>query len=483
MRLKTEDIARICAGTVLDGPLDADISSICWDSRTAQPGCMYIAFVGEVQDGHNFCLEAVRSGARAVLISRTPGVQTQLALDKAGACTILVDDTLEAMTQLARAWRQELRGKVIALTGSSGKTTTKNMVRDVLAHAGTVVATVANQNNELGVPATLLAAELDTDFVVVEMGMRGLGQLAELCEFVLPDAALVTNVGTSHMELLGSQDAIARAKAEPFSYLVEGQGTAFVNASDPFAEKLLEYGTIEQRCISLVAFDGSGDDEPHTLLGKPASVYASNVSYDALGMPSFTLHTPKGSAECVLQIAGAHNVHNALAAAALGVWAGLDAQTIAEALHGSAPAAGRQQLRRATSGALIVDDSYNANPDSMAASLETFARMDVAGSRIAVLGDMLELGDYEDEGHARIGSLAAQSGLDLLMCVGPRSERIAQAAKQAGMSEDSIICVDDAEAALACLVPMLHANDALLVKASHSVGLETIVKGLVDKLV
>lgn len=478
MLLSAEQIAAYCKGKILGGSPAAMVHGISWDSRDISPNCLYIALPGNKVDGHDFCFDAACSGAVAVLVSRVPDGQTQQALLQAGTTIIQVENTQDALAALAAAWRAHLKGNVIALTGSSGKTTTKNLVRDVLSAAGSVVATRANQNNELGVPATLLAAEEDTSFVVVEMGMRGQGQISELCAIAKPAVALVTNVGTSHMELLGSRGAIAKAKAEIFLNLDAQDGVAFINARDDMRDALISYGGLDARSVPIIFFDGSGAVPQAKEL--TAYVYATDVEFDEAGHASFMLHTPQSYAPCTLQLAGQHSVYNAMAAAAVGFYYGLDAPTIAQALAHSLPERGRQAVIELAGDVRVVDDSYNANPDSMLASLATFQRMQVARKRIAVLGTMAELGTYEEEGHALVGRTAAESGLDMLVCVGTTAQIIARAAETAGLSGERIICVSDAEEALACLEGKLAAGDCVLVKASHSVGLDRLVKGLVD---
>ena len=482
MLLRLADIAQYCEGEILCGSGEQMVHGLSWDSRCITPNCLYVALQGERVDGHDYCGDAAHAGAAAVLVSRELDTPTMEVLNEADTGAIRVADTAAALTALAAAWRARLQGQVIALTGSSGKTTTKNLVRDVLAKAGTVVATQGNQNNELGVPATLLAADETTDYVVVEMGMRGLGQIAELCAFVRPAAALVTNVGTSHMELLGSRDAIAQAKAEIFASLEPGAGVAFVNASEDMLDALLSYGNTIERGIQTVFFDGSGSD-PESYVGHKPSVYASDITYDAAGNPRFIIHTETSQASCALHLAGAHNVHNALAAAALGDYYGLTAAQIAEALGASVPVEGRQTVLETAQGATVIDDSYNANPDSMCASLAAFRAREVAGKRLAVLGDMGELGPYSEEGHALVGREAAASALDTLICVGMLAKGIAKAAQDAGMDARAIVCVEDAAAALEAVAPLVANGDCVLVKASHSVGLDAVSKGLVNACV
>lgn len=474
MHLNIEQIQQAVDGRVIAAycGLDAPVEGIEWDSRQVAPGNLYVALPGERVDGHDFVPAAFEAGAAAVLISHPLADEAIGAAQEAGGAIIFVRDTYQAVTDLARVWRAHMTGTVIALTGSSGKTTTKNLVRDVLSSKLSVVATRANQNNELGVPRTLLNASADTRVTVVEMGMRGRHQLDRLCEFVEPDMAVVTNVGTSHIELLGSRENIARAKSEPVASLPAG-GTAFLNASDDFTDFICAEAKTAERGVRVIRYCGTGSQNG------AAQVYADDVVLDADGRPTFTLHTPAGQARVSLDLRGVHNVHNACAAAAVAWKLGFTPEETAAALAGARAESGRQDVLHTSGGVTVVDDSYNANPDSMAASLAMFAALAVEGRRIAVLGDMGELGDYSREGHRQVGCRAAESGLDRLICVGPLSRDIAAAAEGEGFPADSIVCVADARQALDVLDGTLVSGDAVLVKASHSTGLENVVKGLI----
>ena len=492
MLLSLEEIAQACGGRLVApegasdaGPADVRLNAISWDSREVGPGGLYVALPGERVDGHDFVGAAEKAGAAAALVTREV---------EAGIPLVVVDDAAAALVEVARCWRGHLAGTVVGLTGSTGKTTTKNLVRDVLSHAGSVVATKANQNNELGVPNTLLAADADTDFTVVEMGMRGTGQIAELCEFAQPDWGLITNVGESHIELLGSRENIAHAKAELLCALPDGRGIAFVNAADDYAAELCRHAKLRERGVACVFFEGgdarSHEEELGIFRNGDPYVWAGDVVLDEEGRPSFTLHAANfarigkpeadGEAPCSMALRGLHNVSNACSAAAAGLAAGLSLGECARALAEAQPERGRQQLFHAAAGFAVVDDAYNANPDSMRASLSTFAAMDVAGRRIAVLGDMLELGDFSRECHERVGRMAQAAALDELVCVGELSRHIAAAAQEAGMDAESIRVVADAAAALEELKGLVAPGDAVLVKASHSIGLDRVVEGLVS---
>lgn len=467
------------------------MTGVTWDSREVQPGWLYVALPGERVDGHDFVESALRAGATGALVMQAPGHAAMLLAREMGAALIEVANTASAITDLARAWRGHLHGRVIALTGSVGKTTTKNLLRDVCAAHGSVVATKANQNNELGVPRTLLAAEPETDTVVVEMGMRGRGQIASLVEFVRPDWGLITNVGESHIELLGSRENIARAKAELFAGLPAGTGHAFVNAADDFAVACVKEGALAERSVACTAFDGTaGARADFAVMEQEGAhlasrVWAEGIALDDEGRPRFTLCAEgfDGAIErtsCALALQGVHNVANACAAAAVGRALGLSLPVLAQVLGASVPESGRQEVLRARGGFTVINDAYNASPDSMRASLATFASQAVAGRRIAVLGDMGELGDYADACHRGVGQAAAEAHLDKLVCVGELAALIAEGAADAGMDPARIVGARTVADVLEELDGRLEPGDAVLVKASHFMGLNRVVEGLVS---
>lgn len=481
MRLSISKIAEYTSAAFLVEPssLDAEACGVTWDSREVKPGYVYVALPGERVDGHDFVEGAIRSGAVAALVMHEVPKSACEAAKEAGAALLQVKETAAAFTDLARGWRGHVQGKVIALTGSMGKTTTKNLVRDVLSTTYKTVATKANQNNELGVPRTLLEADADTEYVVVEMGMRGLGQLEELCSFVKPDISLITNVGECHMELLGSKENIARAKAEVLEALPDGKGVAVLNAADSFCAKQCDWTKLEERGVKTFLYDGSGA----CASGLPAAeltAYATDIKLDEEGHPAFTLHLPDGAHACALTLRGAHNAHNACAAAALGWACGVSADAIVAGLGASQAESGRQEVIRAQSGITVINDAYNANPDSMCASLALLNSMKVEGRRYAVLGDMGELGDFTQEGHEKAGAYVASSSLNCLLCVGELSRFIAQAALREGFPAQQVHQMASREEALAYLKEHMVPGDAVLVKASHSMELDRIAKGLLN---
>ena len=470
MRFTVSEAARAAGGSIsIPGAgQDTEITSLTWDSRTVEPGSMYACLAGERVDGHSFAAAAVRAGAVCVLAEHALDDAMLEELKAAGAALVSV--------ALARAWRAHLAGRVIGITGSTGKTTTKNLVRDVLSRCGSVCATKGNQNNELGVPNTVLAADADTDNVIVEMGMRGLGQLDELCAFVRPNCGLVTNVGESHIELLGSRDNIARAKAELLRALPAG-GMAFVNAANDMTPQLIAFAGLDARGVTCVLYDGTADAACRRAgltsadAQRPA-VWSEDVVLDAQGCPRFTLCAANFAGSdrvrrtpCALSLRGMHNVSNACSAAAVGLAAGMTIEEVACALGHAQPEAGRQEVLEAAGGFTVVNDAYNANPDSMRASLSTFAALDVSAARIAVLGDMGELGAFAEQLHGEVGAFAASCGLDRLVCVGELARTIAAFAERAGMPRNRIVCVPDGAAALADVRACVRPGDAVLVKA------------------
>ncbi|MEE8722875.1 MAG: UDP-N-acetylmuramoyl-tripeptide--D-alanyl-D-alanine ligase [Eggerthellaceae bacterium] len=495
MELSAEQILHAVYGRYLVEPRDADalVRGITWDSREISPECLYVALPGARVDGASFVASAVADGAAGAIVEHDLDDAALSAARDAGAFVILVDDAAESVTNLACAWRSHLSGRVIGITGSTGKTTTKNLVRDVLATSFSTVATKANQNNELGVPRTVLNAASDTEAVVVEIGMRGAGQITSLCTFVQPQWGLITNVGESHIELLGSRENIAHAKSEMFSALPDETGVAFVNAADDFAPMTVSYAQLAERHVACVLFDGTPDAAEHIARftaqrDRCPAVWAEDIALDDTGRPSFTLCASGFGAfgqtddvvraVCALELRGVHNVSNACSAAAVGYAAGIPLVDCARALKAARPESGRQSIVATESGITVIDDAYNANSDSMRAALSTLSALSVSGKRVAVLGDMGELGSFAEDCHRRVGAYAAKHA-DVLVCVGELARSIADAAREAGMPAERVHAFDTCDEALAFLKKTLVSGDAVLVKASHFMEFGRIVEGLV----
>ncbi len=377
------------------------------DTRTPEQGGLFVAVAGEHVDGHDFARAAHDAGAAAVLGSRETDVPT-----------VVVDDVVHALGVLARHVLDQLPDTlVLAMTGSQGKTGTKDYLAHVLGEAGETVATRGNFNNELGVPLTVLRATPDTRYLVVEMGARGIGHVAHLCTIAPPTIAAVLNVGTAHIGEFGSREAIAQAKGELVAAL-PADGTAVLNADDPLVAAMAAHTS-----ATVVTF---GHDEA-------AGVAVTDVTSDDLGRLSFELvHRGAGATVHLAQI-GSYQWRNAAAAAAMALTAGLDLDAVADSLGDAVPASRwRMELSERPDGLVVINDAYNANPESMEAALETLAGIGSRSGRrtLAVLGEMFELGPGSPAAHARVGSYAASAGIDVLVTVGAAADAMATAYEQ-----------------------------------------------------
>jgi UDP-N-acetylmuramoyl-tripeptide--D-alanyl-D-alanine ligase len=381
-----------------------------------------------------------------------------------GTSIVRVVDALEAVQALASYHRGRLFCPVIGVTGSTGKTTTKDFLVSVLSRRFKVVATAGNQNNDLGVPLTIFEAGADTDALIVEMAMRGAGQIARLARIASPTVGLITNVGTSHIELLGSQDAIAHAKGELVAS-VPSNGAVFLNGDDAFSEMIAKTSMAP---VTYYGYCGG------------CTVTAEGVEVDMMSLPSFDLVVGENRAHVRLCVPGRHNVYNALAAAAVAMHLGMSAGEIAVGLEEARAGDMRMQSFETASGITVINDAYNANPTSMRAAVETLAGMTAATKRVAVLGDMAELGSLTELAHFRIGEDVARLGIDVLVTVGERARHIADGARAAGMNDETIRpCAAVAEAG-EVLDDVVDPGDVVLVKASRVMGLEAVVEGLVE---
>ncbi|MGN0078544.1 MAG: UDP-N-acetylmuramoyl-tripeptide--D-alanyl-D-alanine ligase [Coriobacteriales bacterium] len=441
------------------------VTGISWDSRSVQPGDLFMALPGERVDGNDYVAAAIGAGAAMVVCTREPGANA-LAIAGEFACPLaVVQDGVEALSNLAAYWRTTLRCVVVGVTGSTGKTSTKDLLLAVLGQRYRTHATKGNYNNELGIPYTVLTAPEDAEVLVVEMGMRGFGQIAAGCRIARPDVAVVTNVGVCHMELLGSRANIARAKGEMVAAL-EPTGMAVVNADDDMTQELLESAGAFERELRVMRFGCSED----------ADVRAEQAELDADGCARFMLRLGEEEPfEVQLGMPGAHNVMNALAAAAVGSYLGESPQQIAAGLAQAGASKMRMELARTETGLTVINDAYNANPDSMRAALSTLAAMDCPGRRVAVLGDMGELGEDEAALHRQVGQAAAGSPLSLLLCAGPLAANIAAGAREAGaaFAVEEVAGIDEA---VAFLKGWLQPGDTVLVKASRFMGFERIAE-------
>jgi UDP-N-acetylmuramoyl-tripeptide--D-alanyl-D-alanine ligase len=413
-----------------------------YDSRAIGPGGLFLAFAGERVDGHDFGAAARDAGAVAAIGQRPlPELPT-----------VVVDDPLVAVALLARSVADRLTGTtVVGLTGSSGKTTTKDHIAQVLAHHGTTVATKGTGNNELGHPYTVLKAGADTKYLVLELGARGIGHIRDLCQVAPLNIGVVLNVGVAHIGEFGSQDAIAQAKGE----LVEGlpaDGVAVLNADDPRVRAMSD------RTRARVMLVGEAED---------AEIRATDVVLDERGRPAYTLRTPDGSVAVRLAVTGRHQVGNTLAAAAVGLAAGMSLDDVARALADlRLVSTRRMDVFDRADDVTVIDDSYNANPASTAVALQALTTLGDGRRRIAVLGYLAELGEHEQAGHEEVGELAARLGVDRLIVIGDAAP-IHRGACSVEAWEGSSVTVPDQDGAIALLRTELRAGDVVLVKGSR----------------
>jgi UDP-N-acetylmuramoyl-tripeptide--D-alanyl-D-alanine ligase len=459
-------LAEVTGGEILLGPSVTMVNGLAIDSREVEPGAAFVALAGDRADGHAFAAEALAAGARALIVTRDDESIRQ-AIDAQGRpeiALVRVADAGAAIDALASWHRGRLQCPVIGITGSTGKTTTKDFLASVLRTRMRTVATAGNRNNELGVPLTVMDAGAETEALVVEMAMRGIGQIEALCRIARPVAGLVTNVGVSHMEVLGSEEAIASAKGELVRAIPE-TGRVFLNGDDAWSAHLAE--------SSAAAVTTYG-------LGGGADVRAVDVAVAPDGTPSFTLVCAQGEAEVKLPVPGRHNVYNALAAAAVGLYLELALEDVVTGLETATFSKWRMETFASASGLTVINDAYNANPTSMQAAISALGDVPTQGRRIAVLGDMAELGSLAELAHFQLGEFVARASVDVLVTVGERARHIADGALIGGMSAEHVRgCVDATEAS-EVLDDLLEPGDTVLVKASRVMGLESVVERIMD---
>ena len=476
--MTARDIARDTRASVLldgDRPVDGEVVV---DSRKAAEGSLFVAFAGERVDGNAYLAPAARAGAAVVVASAEPSAEALAAAREAGCAVLRAegDDCEEFLLRLAAARRAaHPEWLVLAVTGSVGKTTTKEMLAAAVGAQRRCHATAGNLNSLIGLPLTVLSAPKDAEVLVCELGMNHAGEIARMSACCAPALACVTNVGTSHIGILGSRENIARAKAEIVSGMRahDGVGPELALAASGDFTPLIAEGFARPAGVGVTLVGGAAGSQ----------VRAEGVELDGEGRASFTVACADGWSRAVaLPLPGAHAVDDFLLALAL-VWrAGLDRDVAVGAIERMEPTAMRLDVLLAPSGARVIDDSYNAAPASMASALDVLARMTCEGRRIAVLGEMGELGEEAPRLHGYVGAYAAGSGVDMLVLVGGAlADEMAEAARTMGLSEDAICRLSSVDEALAVIGPVLAGGDLVLVKASRAAGLDRFVKGVVAR--
>jgi UDP-N-acetylmuramoyl-tripeptide--D-alanyl-D-alanine ligase len=443
------------------------IRRVCTDSRDVRPGDLFVALKGERFDGHQFVEAALQRGAIGLVVENRSGI-TSVAKSQASGRPVLlaVPDTLLAYQQLAAHHRRRFRIPVVAVTGSNGKTTTKDMVAHVLSERWTVLKTEGNLNNRIGVPQTLLGLRPRHQAAVVEMGVDHQGQTTRLGEIARPTIGLITNIGPDHLEFFGTVEASARAKGELLD-LLPLDGAAVLNADDA------HFGYLASRTRCRVVSFG---------LSRSAEVRATAVVADPRRGTAFRLTLPGRTrgARVILRAHGAHNLSNALAAAAVGHCLALSGAVIVRGLARFRPATMRSQVRR-WGDLRIINDCYNANPVSMKAAIDLLMHLGVGGRTMAVLGDMLELGPESPALHREVGAYLAERGVEYLIACGMLGRGFADGAREAGMGPDRVREAPDAPAAAAILTTMLRAGDVILVKGSRGMRMERVIEALPER--
>ena len=442
------EIADMCGG-VLQGPgASRTIRRISKDTRTLIPGDLYLALRGENHDGNLYAKTAAEKGAAGAILDATrPDLPDSFPV-------IYVENALSALHRLAAAWRDRLALKVACVTGSSGKTTTKEFTAAVLSPRYRVIKTEGNLNNHIGLPLSILSASITDDAAVWEIGMNHPGEIAPLARLARPDVAIITNIGVAHIEYMGSRQAIAAEKGA-LAQAVGSRGSVIVPAEDEFAVQ------IAQRTAAHVVTTGISS----------GSVTASNIEMSAEGC-RFTAHAGDEAVPASVSAPGEHMVRNALLAIAAGLALGLRLEECAEGLASARLAEGRL-TRRVLRGVTMLDDTYNANPDSMEAALDTLGALPVAGRRIAVLGRMGELGEHATAGYQRIGRNAARI-LDALIAVGSETIPLSETARAAGLKE--VHATEDTVEAAGLLRRLAQKGDVVLVKGSRAARMERVIE-------
>lgn len=454
--LSLRKIAEFAQGSLSAGDAGAMVSKVSTDSRTLQPGDLFVPLRGENFDGHKFVAQAGERGAVGAMVEEN----WKGAALKTFAL-IRVPDTLAAYQNLAANYRRSLPLKVIVITGSNGKTSTKDFVAATLSRGFRVTKTEGNFNNHVGLPQTMLAASASDEIAVWEIGMNHPGEIAALSKLAAPDVGIITNVGLAHIEFMGSREAIAAEKGA-LAEAVGAEGTVILNADDPYSQGITE----RTRAKVILAGIENG------------FVRATEVTQSSSGC-EFTILEGAHRCRAQLPVPGIHMVQNAMLAVAAGRTFGLSLEDCAAGLASSPLTKARLQIKE-INGIQFIDDSYNANPDSMKAALRTLVELDADGRRVAVLGQMSELGEESERRHREVGEAAAALGIDELIAVGATGAEMARAAQRAGL--EKCTSVAEAEEAAELLGGTTSPGDLILVKGSRSARMERVLEGFSRRL-
>ncbi|MBM3672406.1 MAG: UDP-N-acetylmuramoyl-tripeptide--D-alanyl-D-alanine ligase [Actinobacteria bacterium] len=452
--MSATEIAHVTGGTVLTSSGDARATSVTIDSRATKHGALFVA-LSAARDGHDFVDDSFEAGASIALVER------EVASTRRDVALVKVSNTVRALSALAHEARRLMRDVVVVgITGSAGKTATKNLTQAALARTHRVHASPASFNNEAGLPLTLLGAPDDVQVVVAEMGARFEHNIADLAKVAEPQVGVITHIGLAHAGHLGGRDGITRVKGELIEAL-PASGLAVLNGD---CDRSAELATLTSARVLRVGRAGTND------------VRTTDITLDADLQPRFTIETPWGTAAVALSVRGEHQVENAAQAAVVALELGAPLDDVILGLGDARGEAQRMELVRTPDGVIVLNDAYNSSPTSAAAAVRSLASLDASGRRIAVLGEMLELGDSAAVEHEAIGALAGAIGIDLVVAVGAYADSIA---KGASGTHTDVVTVADPVAASEVLAQEVRSGDAVLVKASRAIGLERVAEELV----
>ena len=456
LTLKISEVLEATGGQLISGSIETTVSGVSTDSRKISRGCLFIPLVGERFNGHDYINKALEEGAAAVLTQ-----QDESGLEN--RCFIRVDDTSGALRDIAAFYRKKFSIPFVGITGSVGKTSTKDMIACVVGSKLSVLKTEGNLNNEIGVPLTIFNLDKTYEAAVLEMGMSGAGEIGRLTAIIKPDVAVITNIGMSHIEKLGSRQNILKAKLEILEAL-NPDGLVILNGDDALLvgmKNLLKFRTV------LYGMDEGVDYRACNINSHGESGTFFDIT---LGGREYNIHIP---------VPGVHNVHNALAAVAVGCELGIPMEDIIKGIAGFSPSKMRMDII-SFNGMKIINDVYNASPNSMEAGINVLSEIDLKSRKTAVLGDMLELGEWAEKAHFDVGKYASAAGIELIIAVGINARFIADGAISAGHPGKQVKYFRSNTEALDYLQKNLNSGDVILVKGSRGMKMEEIVKGLTD---
>jgi UDP-N-acetylmuramoyl-tripeptide--D-alanyl-D-alanine ligase len=460
-QLNVREIRKAAGAVLVPGRREGEFRGVSTDSRLVAKGNLFVALVGEHFDGHDFLKTAVQAGATGVVIRRDR--QEKVAGLPADVAVLSVEDTLKALGDIAHYWRMKFKVPVVAITGSSGKTTTKEMAANILGQTKAVLKNEGNYNNLIGLPLTLFRLEARHEAVVLEMGTNRPGEIRRLTEIAEPDIGVVTNVGPAHLEGLKSLKMVREEKGDLFRTM-SGRGTAVINIDDPNLSHWEERW--EGRTITFG-------------IEKPAEVCAEHISQEGEKGTIFTLVSGTGSREVTMATIGNHNVYNALAAAAAARACGIPFDKICRGLMSFKPVAGRMEVHRLKNGAFLINDAYNANPASVGEALKTLRELKGESRSVVVIGDMLELGEASERLHGDIGRMIGETGVAKVFLRGRFAGAVAQGAMKKGLRREQIHIDLSPEEIAESLKRGLKEGDWALVKGSRRMKMEDIVQAIV----